>query len=184
MDDFVVSTSVVAQNHRLVFAADAVALEPVAVREDVEYSRKVRVMTQGLRGVVVMRRLLNPLRYGFYSLQLFWHKVLRRAMAIPLLVLLATSPLLWHAGLFYQAITLMQVLFLAASLLGWTLRRTFVGRLKLMTFPYYFCMVHFAALIAILRILTGRKIRRWEPERHELHTTGEDFARNPGVATQ
>jgi cellulose synthase/poly-beta-1,6-N-acetylglucosamine synthase-like glycosyltransferase len=184
MDDFIVSTSVVAQNHRLVFAADAVALEPVAVREEVEYSRKVRVMTQGLRGVLVMRHLLNPLRYGFYSLQLFWHKVLRRAMAFPLLVLLGTSPLLWHGGLLYQAITLAQVLFLAASLLGWTLRWTFVGRLKLMTFPYYFCMVHFAALVAILRTLTGRKIRRWEPERHQFHTGDKDYARAPRVATQ
>ena len=37
---------------------------------------------QGLRSVIHQRRLLNPFRFGFYSLQLFTHKVLRRLVTI------------------------------------------------------------------------------------------------------
>ena len=48
MDDFVISTGVIASGARLVFAADAVALEPVAVAAGAEFGRKVRVITQGL----------------------------------------------------------------------------------------------------------------------------------------
>ena len=48
-------------------------------------------MTRGLRGVAVARGLLDPRRHGFYAVQLFTHKVLRRLMAIPLLVIAATS---------------------------------------------------------------------------------------------
>jgi ribose 1,5-bisphosphate isomerase len=38
--------------------------------------------------VIVMRELLNPFRYGFYAIQMFSHKVLRRLLFIPMVVLL------------------------------------------------------------------------------------------------
>ena len=66
-DDFAVSTSVIEQGYRLVFAADALAWEPVASSGSMEWDRKVRIMTRGLRGVFERRALLNPTRYGFYS---------------------------------------------------------------------------------------------------------------------
>ena len=50
-DDFAVSTSVIEQGYRLVFAPDAVAWEPVASSGSMEWDRKVRIMTRGLRGV-------------------------------------------------------------------------------------------------------------------------------------
>jgi cellulose synthase/poly-beta-1,6-N-acetylglucosamine synthase-like glycosyltransferase len=183
MDDFIVSTGVVAQHHRLVFAADALAYEPVAVEEGVEYSRKLRVITQGLRAVLAMRQLLNPLRYGFYAFQLLWHKVLRRVMVVPLLVLLVTSPLLWNKGVFYQIATVVQFGFYAAAALGWLLRKTRLGQTKLLTFPYYFCMVNLAALVSVIYTLTGRRIRRWEPERHEDPDDRVGAASTSGAAT-
>ncbi len=62
-DDFATSTGVIAQGYRLIFAPDAVACEPVAKTGRIEFGRKVRVITRGLRGVLVRRELLNPLRY-------------------------------------------------------------------------------------------------------------------------
>lgn len=50
----------------------------------------------------MMRELLDPRRFGFYSLQLFSHKVLRRLMVFPLGVLALTSPLPLVQGWFYQ----------------------------------------------------------------------------------
>ena len=57
---------------------------------------KVRIMTRGLRGVLERRALLNPTRYGFYSVQLVSHKVLRRLMGVPLLALALVAPALWR----------------------------------------------------------------------------------------
>ena len=94
-DDFVTSTQVIAAGRRLVFEPAAVAIEPVAGSSGREYRRKVRIMTRGLRGVTVARGLLDPRRTGFYALQLVTHKVLRRLMAIPVLVIAATSVALW-----------------------------------------------------------------------------------------
>lgn len=164
-DDFVTSTRVIAQGYRLVFAPEAVAYEPVAASGEVEFGRKVRVISRGLRGVIEMRALLNPFRYGFYAWQLFSHKVLRRLVVFPLLVLFLVSPLLWLKGWFYQAATLAQVGFYGCALLGMALGGTRLSRLKLFTFPFFFCMVNAASLLATLNILRGQRIERWEPQR-------------------
>ena len=63
------------------------------------FGRKVRVMAGGLRSVWAMRQLLNPVRYGFYALQLWTHKVLRRGMVIPLILLGLSAFTLKNEGL-------------------------------------------------------------------------------------
>lgn len=165
-DDFAVSTDVIAQGYRLVFAPDAIAYEPVASTGGIEFGRKVRVITRGLRGVLIVRReLLNPLRFGFYAFQLLSHKVLRRLVAFPLLLLLLLSPLLWNAGLIYQLATVLQLAFYGCALLGMLLRNQRIGRAKILTIPFFFCMVNVASMIAAINLIRGHRIDFWEPQR-------------------
>jgi cellulose synthase/poly-beta-1,6-N-acetylglucosamine synthase-like glycosyltransferase len=163
VDDFVISTQVIAQGYRLVFAPDAVAYEPVAGSSRAEFDRKARTILLGLRSVLAMRELLNPFEYGFYALQLFSHKVLRRLMFFPLLVLLLASPLLWNKGVFYQVATLAQGAFYASGILGALIGGMRLGKLKVFTLPFFFCMANAASLVATLRLLGGHRIDRWEP---------------------
>jgi len=167
-DDFITSTRVIAQGYRLVFAPDAIAYEPPAESNSAEFARKVRIMTRGLQAVLVMRSLLNPFRYGFYSIELFSHKVLRRLVVFPLLTLAFVSPFLWNQGLLYQVVTLGQGVFYGMALMGFLLRKTALSNRKLFTFPLFFCMVYAAAFIATFNIILGRKIVRWEPNRQEV----------------
>jgi hypothetical protein len=171
-DDFWISTNVVAQGRRLVFAEDAVAWEPATPSSGHEFRRKVRVITRGLRGVWLMRELLDPFRHGFYSLQLLSHKVLRRLAVLPLAALLLATPWLWNAGPFYRAAALAQTAFYAAALLGaclppgLALRPEWLRRAaKLLALPAFFCMVNAAAGLAALNVLRGRRIDAWEPQR-------------------
>lgn len=164
-DDFVMSTRVIAQGYRLVFEPRAVCYEPVAGAAKAEFRRKTRVITRGLRGVVVMRTLLNPFRYGFYSLQLFSHKVLRRLVVIPVLVLALVTPCLWNAAWWFQAAAVLQASFYAAAAVGLARARQARRAPKPLAVPFYFCMVNAAVLIAIGNVVTGRRINRWAPER-------------------
>ena len=169
-DDFAVSTSVIEQGHRLVFAADAVAWEPVASSGGEEWSRKVRIMTRGFRGVLERRALLDPTRYGFYSVQLASHKVLRRLMGIPLLALALVAPALWRHGRIYQLATVCQGAFYALGVMGLTLGRRGMGRRRLLAAPSFFIMVNAAALTALGNVLRGRRIDRWDPTRNDAVT--------------
>ncbi|HET9223427.1 MAG TPA: glycosyltransferase family 2 protein [Roseiflexaceae bacterium] len=168
-DDFATSTSVIVQGYRLVFAPDAIAYEPAAEKSGIEFGRKTRVITRGLRGVLVRRELLNPFRYGFYALQLFSHKVLRRLVVFPLLLMLLVSPLLWSRGVVYKLATVAQAVFYGCGLVGWLFGGTRIGRLKVFSIPFFFCMVNAASLIAALNIMRGRRIDLWEPQRENAH---------------
>lgn len=164
-DDFAISTGVIEQGYRLVFAPDAIAFEPVAKARGVEYGRKVRVMTRGLQGVILRRTLLNPRRYGFYAVQIFSHKVLRRLAAVLLVTLMATSLFLWPEGLLYRAVALGGASILALAAIGAAAEGTRVGRNPVIAIPYYFIMVNLAALAAVFNTLRGRRIERWDPQR-------------------
>lgn len=164
-DDFATSTGVIAQGHRLVFAPDAVAYEAVGASAEVEFSRKVRVMTRGLNGVIIRRELLDPRRHGFYALQLLSHKVLRRLMAIPLIVLAASATALWRRSPFYAAAAAAQVSVYLVGVLGLLAGRRPRARGKLVAAPTFFVLVNAASLQALLNVVRRRDIARWEPGR-------------------
>lgn len=164
-DDFTISTRVILQGKRLVFDPRAVACEEVAGKARAEYRRKVRVMTRGLRGVWEVRGLLNPFRFGFYSLQLFSHKVLRRLVAVPLCLLLLLTPgmLLSDGWLWWFGLT--QLGFYAAAFLGAVLSNTPLRRLPIFSIPFFFCLVNLAALNAFWNVCRGKRIERWDSSR-------------------
>jgi cellulose synthase/poly-beta-1,6-N-acetylglucosamine synthase-like glycosyltransferase len=172
-DDFWISTNVVAQGTRLVFAEDAIAIEPAASSSGLEFSRKVRVMTRGLRGVWLMRELLDPFRHGFYSIQLLSHKVLRRLVFVPLAVLVVTAPLLWADGVTYRLATLGQIALYGAAAVGGVIPSR--GRFsRIASIPFFFCMVNAAAAVATWNLLRGKTIESWEPRREAAPTGASD----------
>ena len=164
-DDFFVSTGVIAQGYRLVFAAGAVAFEPVAATGELEWQRKVRVMTRGLRGVLRRRELLDPRRHGFYAVQLLTHKLLRRTMAVPLALTAATAPLLWRRGRVYRAATVAQACLYGLGAAGLLLAGRPAGRHRALALPAFFCFVNLASLRAVWNVVRGRRIERWTPQR-------------------
>ncbi len=165
-DDFAISTAVVEQGRRLVFEADALAYELTIAQADREFRRKVRLMTRAWRSVALRRGLLNPFRYGFYSLVFLSHKVLRRLLPLFLLVLLASSLLLAPRGGLYLAAAVGQVVFYALASVGYAARRRPVGHSRLIYIPFYYCLANAAAVVALVRFLSGARIAVWEPQRH------------------
>jgi cellulose synthase/poly-beta-1,6-N-acetylglucosamine synthase-like glycosyltransferase len=163
-DDFTISTAVICQGRRLVFCPDAVAREPAGASVGAEFERKVRVMTRGLRAVLVQRELLDPRRHGFYALQLLSHKVLRRLMALPLVMLGVSGARLARRGAVYRLVAEAEAAILCLGSAGLLLeRRRRAGRL--LALPAYFCLVNLASLRAASNVLRGRGIERWEPRR-------------------
>jgi len=164
-DDMLTSLRVVEQGYRLVFEPDAVAYERVSESAGATFSRRVRIMVRGLRCVVVMRGLLDPRRYGFFSLQFLSHKLLLRTAVIPLVLLAVTNGVLWSHGLFYRATAVGQLAFYALGALGIALGERRIAKAKPIALPAYFCLVNAAAATAIWRLLRGRTDDSWEPDR-------------------
>jgi cellulose synthase/poly-beta-1,6-N-acetylglucosamine synthase-like glycosyltransferase len=172
-DDFYTSTAVIDQGKRLVFAADAIAFEPPASTTNREYGRKVRIISRGFRGVAARRALLDPRRTGFYAVQLGWHKLLRRLMAVPVLVAGAMSISLARESRVHRLLAILQLSGYAAAAIGLLAPTSRIGRSRPITLGSFFVMVNLASLHAAINVLRGKRIERWEPVRS---------AANPGAA--
>jgi GT2 family glycosyltransferase len=164
-DDFAISTAVICAGRRLVFAPQAVAYEPVGASAEIELARKVRVMTRGLNAVVARRELLDPRRHGFYAVQLLSHKVLRRLMAVPLVVMAATSARLRRRSALYAGVAAAEGAVAALGATGLLLGGRPIARRRAVALPTYFCLVNLASLRATMNVVRRRPIDRWEPRR-------------------
>jgi glycosyltransferase involved in cell wall biosynthesis len=171
-DDFFLSLSVIDAGARLVFEPGATAYEPVAASRTLEYARRVRIMTRGLRCVAAVPRVLDPRRTGFYAVQVFSHKVLMRVMAIPLAVVALTSLPLYPRGWIYRLATWAQLAFYGLAAGGLGLARRGAGHHPLLALPAYFCMVQAASLHATWNLLRGVSYDRWQPERSDASAEG------------
>jgi Glycosyl transferase family 2 len=164
-DDFFISVGAVEGGQRIVFAPDAVVTGPVTVSDDAEFQRKVRVIARGLLGVREVLGLLDPVRHGFYALQLGSQKVVRRLVGVPLLVAALTAPRLVRRGPLYQLAVAAQAGLHGLALAGFLLRRSSRGRARPLALPFYLDMVNVAGIVAAWQVLTGGGGDTWTTER-------------------
>ena len=170
-DDFAISTAVIEQGRRLVFESQARSYEAAVPTAGREFRRRTRLMTRGLRVLLLRKRLLNPFRYGFYSLVLFSHKVLRGFLAVALLILFASSLALISSGVLYSVAAAAQVILYGAAGAGYLLRQTRLGHRKCLYIPFFYCMGNAAALVAVAKLMLGERIALWQPQRHSEETS-------------
>lgn len=161
VSDLVEPLKIIEKGYRVVFEAGALAYENTYQRRGDEFRTRIRVISRGMRGILYMKKLLNPFRYPFVSFQLISHKILR--WAVPLLAValyLVNGALLGEGGIYLVFFVLQAVFYLLAAL---SIVIDFLPRkIKILSLPLYFCIINSACVIAIVRTLLNRKDIKWE----------------------
>jgi cellulose synthase/poly-beta-1,6-N-acetylglucosamine synthase-like glycosyltransferase len=147
---------------RAVSVRDAICFVPRAASMRVEFNRKVRTMTRGLETLFYHGRLLNPIKYGMFSVLLWSHKLIRWlvpwavvACAVAIIPLAAT---VWWA----RAGVVALALGLGLAALGWWWpQQARVPRACSMA--AYFVSGTMAGLLAWVRALRGNGAALWDP---------------------
>lgn len=128
-----------------------------------EYQRKLRTVLRGITGLMRNLRVLNPLRFGWFSVQVWGHKVMRWLVPWFLLLLLLSSAELAVDSWFYRAMLVAQLAFYALVIGG--ALSTKLRRLTLVKVPYFFVQVNIAIAHASLAFLAGRRVTVWQPSK-------------------
>ncbi|MBC7932471.1 MAG: glycosyltransferase family 2 protein [Rubrivivax sp.] len=162
--DFLIATKMVEQGLRAVYEPGAVCTEETNRRSDRELRMRVRVITQTYTDLWRHRAMLNPLRGGFYSVELFSHKILRYAVPLFLILIFVASLALAVGSIFFALLALAQICFYAAAALGWLVERA-GQRSRLLALPHYFVLANLASLLALVQFLRGERYARWETAR-------------------
>ena len=161
--DFLIATKMVQQGLRTVFEPEAVCTEETNQRVDNELRMRVRVITQTFNDLWRHRAMLNPLRSGFYAVQLFSHKVMRYLVPLFLALIFISSALV-ASTLFYRLAFAIQLMFYACAGLAAMLERIGI-RSRLLALPQYFVLANLASVLALFKLIRGERYARWEPIR-------------------
>ena len=167
LDDFMMSMYIVDEGRRIAYTPDAYAREYGSANIYEESKRKRRIAAGGLQSIWWLRRMLNPFRQPLVAFQFISHRVLRWSItpvAMILLLLANIALVVMGAGLFYQVILVLQVLFYLMALCGWLQSR--VGRKnKLLYTAYYFMFMNFNVFRGMAYLKSHSKSGTWEKAR-------------------
>jgi cellulose synthase/poly-beta-1,6-N-acetylglucosamine synthase-like glycosyltransferase len=162
--DFLIATKMVEQGLRAVYEPSAVCTEETNRRADRELRMRVRIITQTFTDLWRHRSMMNPMRSGFYAVQLISHKVLRYLVPVFLFLIFVSAILLAPRSRFFTLVVLAHLFFYTAAALGAMLEH-FGWRNRLFALPQYFILANLASLIAFYQFLRGERYARWEPAR-------------------
>lgn len=158
--DFGLPLSVVENGKRVVFTPFALVSESTLGNSSEEFSMRVRVILRALWAIRSYTHLLNPIKYGLFSWQLFSHKILRYLAPIFLLGCLVSSVFMLNDGSWWAIWFPAQVAFYLLAFAGSRVEKAVS---PLITFPLYFTLVNLASAVALVSFLRGKKMVIWKP---------------------
>jgi cellulose synthase/poly-beta-1,6-N-acetylglucosamine synthase-like glycosyltransferase len=167
--DFLIATLIYEQGLRTIYEPKAICEEETNRQADKEFSMRVRVIGQTFTDLWRNRRMLNPLRSGFYAIQLISHKVFRYAVPLFLLLIFISTVFLSLNSWFYDISLIFQILFYSIAFVAWLAER-FGKKLGILAIPLYFILANWASVIAFYRFLSGETYACWEPIRENSHS--------------
>ncbi len=128
-----------------------------------EYQRKLRTVIRGMAALQSKSKVLNPFKFGFFSFQIFSHKVMRWLVPWFLIAsFFANIPLL-NSHSFFILTFVGQIAFYLLAATGWLLEPA--RKISLIKLCYFFVQVNIAIAHATVMFLTGKRITKWEPSK-------------------
>ena len=162
--DFLIATVLYERGLRTVYESEAVCTEETNRESDKEMRMRVRVIAQTFTDLWLNRRMLNPLKSGFYAVELISHKIFRYGVPLFLLALFPATAALFFQSNFFAIFLGLQTAFYALAAAGWLLERA--GKPPgILALPLYFVLANLASVGGFYKFLSGERIARWEPIR-------------------
>ena len=162
-DDLIVPLQIKKRGFRTVLEPKAICKEftTLSVKEDM--AKRIRITIQNIRGLIDQAEILNPFRYGLYSLLVTSHKLLRLLVPAFLLIIFISNAILAYGSWIYSLIFISQIMFYLVGFVGYFMNGRV--RLKLINTVFYFCLSNLAILVGIIEFFKGKKMATWEPIR-------------------
>lgn len=146
------------QGKKALFNPDAIAYEKAGEVIEDEFKRKVRMNRRILWHILPSVRILNVLKYHWFTYFYFGHRTCRYLLWISHLFLLLSNILLISESLFYKIFIISQTIFYLLALIK-TITKI---NINLVNYIYYYCVTIIAQWAGVFSILTGKSKPFWD----------------------
>ena len=181
INDFVNPLQIVAKGYRGLFEPKARCYEETTGNFEKEGLRKRRIVNRSVRGLMRVRQVMNPLKYGWFAWEVISHKLLRWFIPLFLLVALIGSILLTLGGVAIFSLVVLG----AALILGLAAFGAFMNRKStwspLMSAAFYFVLINANALLGLISAMMGKTQVVWSSARPSATVSHARQANRLGV---
>ena len=158
-DDFELPIKISQNGYGVVLEPEAISWENSSSTSNEEFKRKVRIIAWNMKSCLLLLRECFFKKKTLLVFQLISHKFLRWLFPIFAMGLLVTNIFLVET--FFRILLVMQVLFYTAAGFGYVIdvRGNKVPRLLIV--PYYFCLIHGAAIAGLYHLICSDQKTVW-----------------------
>jgi cellulose synthase/poly-beta-1,6-N-acetylglucosamine synthase-like glycosyltransferase len=160
INDLVIPFEIVKQGFRGVLETKAFCVEEIAENPGKEFARQVRIAARTMRAIARNLELMNPIKYGLFSFELFSHKCSKLFVPFALLFLFLVNTTVVSLGSFYLLSLTGQIVFYLLSLVGHVWKK-WGNPPKIVSIPETFVLVNLAILGGWVKTLKGESYTVW-----------------------
>lgn len=161
--DFVSVIHAVNKGYRAVTDPKSIGFYKTARSEREEFQRKVRTVVRGISVVMNHLEILNPFKYGFFSIQAISHKLLRWLVPLFMISAFVSNIFLVANYSLYKWLFAGQVVFYSLAVMGLLVKKFNQG--ILFKVPAFFTLVNISIAVAWIKYLSGHRAIQWQPSR-------------------
>ena len=137
---------------------NAIAYEKAGENDKDEFKRKIRMSRTILRAMLPSVKILNILKYKWYTYFYLGHRTFRYSLWLSHIVLLITNILLIKYSLFYTIPLAIQLIIYLIAVLKYLFR---INN-GIINYISYYCMTVLAQFIGVLKIIARKNKPFWE----------------------
>lgn len=163
--DFILALRCIANGYRAINDSTSIHHYRAVPSSKGEFKRKVRTVCRGLAVLFNNLRILNVFRFGFFSFEIFSHKLCRWLVPFFLFSVFLTNLCLVNKSDFYQFSLIAQILFYLIA--GVAFLFPDLNKIRIFRIASFFCMVNLSILVAWFEIIGGETHYVWEPSRRK-----------------
>jgi len=167
IDDFYLPLEIVKKGKRVISEPEAVAYVTKVSGFKEEFRRRRRTTLGGLEVFFSEFPLLNPFKYGIFSLELLSHKLLRWLTPFLLLLLFLSSIFLLNTHFIFKLTFLFELITILIALIHWLFLKDkkLSGIFSYAESIFYFYLVNLALFLAWVKFISGKREIIWEPSK-------------------
>jgi len=162
-DDYEISCRVEINGYGVILEPEAISYEKTSENSKQEFQRKVRLATWNLKSTMLL--LTEAMQKGrlLTVFLLFSHRFLRYTTPLWVIFLFISNIFLLDGRLLY--FFFLQIIFFSLAFSGFIMEKINHKTNSLFFIPFYFCMVNYAALLALTKNVFGKTEMLWEKVR-------------------
>lgn len=159
--DGIIAFDVVLSRHKVVYEPRAVTTEEYNLSNSEDFNRRIRTISRAFYSIICRPDIFNPFKVGSYFYHILSGRLLRW-LTLPILSAAGIVGLFIENNFINWLVIYGLVFCTFLVILGYLLEKI-KKRMRLPYLVYYFMYIHFAAAVAIFRVVLGKRVTTWKP---------------------